>query len=375
MTAALAGCGGTPAPVIEVPPPTVTVVQPVPGSAERHFAFRATVVPRTVVRVVAETAAGRIVELRAEPGQRVAVGDILARLDDREIRLRQDQSRAERARVVATQAQAQAQQAEAQATLDDARAQLRRIADLVAGGSVTAEARDARQAAVAVDEARLRAATAQVAAAEADLRRLDAQLAELTLALERTVVAAPVPGMVVDRAVEIGDRPAPGTTLMTLAEDGVGELAAEVPERYLPAITVGQAASVRINDAEIPLTVRRVDGLTDIRTRTGIVRMAATGALPAVLGAVVVGRIPVATVAGLRLPMSALRRVDPALVMVVRDGRAAARPVELAFSDGATAIIAGGLDAGDLVVARAPGLVEDGQRVRTVAATAAADAR
>ncbi len=375
LVGALAGCAGQPEAITVVPPPTVTVVNPAPGSADREFAFRATVVPRTVVRVVAETAAGRIVDLRAEPGQRVVAGEVLARLDDREIGLRRDQSEAERTRMAAALAQAQAQQAETQATLDDARAQLRRVADLVAGGGVTAEARDGRQAAVAVAEARLRAATAQVAAAKADLRRLDAQLAELALALERTVVTAPVAGVVVGREVEVGDRPAPGTTLMTLAEDGVGELAAEVPERHLPAITVGQAATARIHDAEIPLTVRRVDGLTDTRTRTGIVRMAATGALPAVLGAVVIGRIPVATVHGLRLPLSALRRVDPALVMVVRDGRVAARPVELAFSDGATAIITAGLEAGDVVVARAPGLVEDGQAVRIVAATAAADAR
>jgi hypothetical protein len=116
--------------------------------------------------------------------------------------------------------------------------------------------------------------------------------------------------------------------------------------------------------------VRRSDGLTDARTRTGIVRMASQEPLPAVLGAVVVGRIPVASVSGLRVPMTALRRIDPALVMVVRDGRVVAQPVELAFSDGEMAIIASGLTADDLVVAKAPGLVEDGQSVRTVAADA-----
>jgi hypothetical protein len=98
--------------------------------------------------------------------------------------------------------------------------------------------------------------------------------------------------------------------------------------------------------------------------------MASQEPLPAVLGAVVVGRIPVASVSGLRVPMTALRRIDPALVMVVRDGRVVAQPVELAFSDGEMAIIASGLTADDLVVAKAPGLVEDGQSVRTVAADA-----
>ncbi len=361
----LGGCAAATKGPAEVPPATVTVVKPVAGSAERHFAFRATVVPRTQVNVVAETSAGRIIELKVEVGQRVAAGEALARLDDSEIRLTRDQAQAERAKVAATLAQAQAQLAEAQATLDDARSQLKRIDDLVAGGNATAEARDSRQAAVAVDAARLRATTAQVTAAEADLRRLDARLSELALAIERTVIIAPVAGLVVRRDAEIGDRLAQGATLASLAEDGQSEL---IPERYLPAIVVGQAATCRIGDAEVALTVRRSDGLTDTRTRTGLVRMASREPLPAVLGAVVVGRIPVASVSGLRLPLTALRRLDPALVMVVRGGRVAAQPVELAFSDGATAIIASGLAVEDLVVAKAPGLVEDGQSVRTVAA-------
>ena len=82
----LAGCGGKAKESVAVPPATVTVTKPVAGSAERHFAFRATVVPRTLVNVVAETAGGRIIELQAEVGQRVAAGERLARLDDREVR-------------------------------------------------------------------------------------------------------------------------------------------------------------------------------------------------------------------------------------------------------------------------------------------------
>jgi hypothetical protein len=148
----------------------------------------------------------------------------------------------------------------------------------------------------------------------------------------------------------------------------VSELAAEIPERYLAGIAVGQPATCRIGETEVVLSVRRNDGVTDTRSRTGIVRMASRDALPAVLGAVVVGRIPVATVSGLRLPLSALRRLDPALVMVVRAGKIAAQPVEMVFSDGETAIIAGGLSPDDLVVAKAPGLVEEGQSVRTVMA-------
>lgn len=361
----LGGCSDAAKSTVEIPPATVTVTKPVAGSAALNFAFRATVVPRTLVNVVAETSAGRIVELKAEVGQRVAAGETLARFDDREIRLLRDQTQAERAKVAAALAQAQAQQAEVQATLDDARTQLRRIGDLVAGGNASAETSDARQAAVAVGEARLRAASAQVAAAEADLRRIEAQLSEQALSLQRTVVTAPVAGLIIRRDAELGDLLAQGAILMAMAEDGRSELAAEVPERYLPAIAIGQSATCRIGDTDVALTVRRNDGVTDIRTRTGIVRMSSAEPLPAVLGAVVVGRIPVASVKGLRVPMTALRRIDPALVMVVRGGRVAAQPVEIAFSDGDVAIISGGLGADDLLVARAPGLVEDGQSVRT----------
>ena len=216
----------------------------------------------------------------------------------------------------------------------------------------------------------LRAAVALVAAADSDLRRLDAHLAELALALERTVINAPVAGLVVRRSAEIGDLLAPGAILAALAQEGTSELAAEIPERYLAGIAVGQAATCRIGEIEVALTVRRNDGVTDTRSRTGIVRMASREALPAVMGAVVVGRIPVATVSGLRLPLSALRRLDPALVMVVRAGMIAAQPVEVVFSDGEIAIIAGGLGTDALVVAKAPGLVEEGQSVRTVMADA-----
>ena len=58
------------------------------------------------------------------------------------------------------------------------------------------------------------------------------------------------------------------------------------------------------------------------------------------------------------------------LMMVVRAGMIAAQPVEVVFSDGEIAIIAGGLGTDALVVAKAPGLVEEGQSVRTVMADA-----
>jgi HlyD family secretion protein len=107
-------------------------------------------VEATEVRVAAEVG-GRVLEMLADEGRRVAAGDVLARLDTADIDLARRRASAER---------------------DQAAAQLR----LVRSG---ARGEEVRQASAQADSARadVTAMDAEVQAAREDLRRFDALLA------------------------------------------------------------------------------------------------------------------------------------------------------------------------------------------------------
>jgi multidrug efflux pump subunit AcrB/biotin carboxyl carrier protein len=148
--------------------------------------------------------AGKIVERRADVGQAVKPGQVLARLDPADAAL-------------------QATQAEAQRAL--AAADLARTRDLRAKNFVSAAALDARETAFK--------------AAEAQAQLAKNQAAYTTLVADRAGVIGQVlaePGQVVSV----------GQAVFRLAPDGEREIAISIPEGEVTGFKLGQAAEVRI---------------------------------------------------------------------------------------------------------------------------------
>ncbi len=224
---------------------------------------------------------------------------------------------------------------------------------------------------------------------EAGLASARAQLQTARLDLERTRIAAPITGRIVQKNVERGQIVAPGQALVTLADDSRLEIPVplEGPEvaRWLGVAPGGSDSHWFENFPRREVTVRwsenpgagRWQGVIsraeryDEQTRTLTLvasvdppssQTASRPNFPLVEGMFCEVAIPGLTVEdAYRLPRTAVGH--DATVLTVNDGRIASREVEIARVQGDEALITGGLEPGMVVLTSRPGVSLDGTRV------------
>jgi HlyD family secretion protein len=157
------------------------------------------------------------------------VGQVLVREGDR---VREDQPliKLESEELAASLAQAIASEKQADATLTAAHSELKRTEALVAQAFLSASRLDDAKRAVDVAQAQRQAATAAIAAARARLTQ--------------TLITAPADARVLSRQVEPGQIVQPGKALLGLALAGPTQIVAQVDERFLEQLRVGQKAVV-----------------------------------------------------------------------------------------------------------------------------------
>lgn len=236
--------------------------------------------------VVTPLVGGPVKEVRVGGTQMVNKADILVVLDDADARvdlanaeamLQQAQQRFRQtkatgssldARLSARSADAVAARARltvAQADFDKARTALNRREGLVGSGAVSAEeltsvrtayqqaraALEQAQAGVTAAEATRASAAGDLASNEAltrgvsevtapDVAAARARLAQARLNLERTIIRAPISGVVTNRQVQVGQRVAAGSPIMTLVPTDRIYVDANFKESQLKNVRAGQ---------------------------------------------------------------------------------------------------------------------------------------
>jgi HlyD family secretion protein len=308
--------------------------------------------------------------VNADIGSEVKANDVLASLNEDALILQQSQSRANRAKAEASVAQYEAQVIEAQATLDDATRQRDRTRRLSESGTSTVSQVEQAEAQVEVGRARLNAARQSVAVAQSDVEVIDAQLADVDLQLARTEVKTPVAGIVSVKNAKVGAiASGNGDPLFTVIRDGAIELVADISETDIQKAKVGQKAMVEVAGGarQIEGRVRIVSPSVDATTRLGVVHVeidADSGARAGMYGR---AAIIVEETEALALPLSAVtvgrqgaftRKVENDVVEQVA--------IETGFQDGGFIEVRKGLEAGDMVIAKAGAFVRDGDRISPV---------
>jgi len=282
--------------------------------------------------------AGKIVERRADLGQAVKAGHVLARLDP-------------------TDAGLQVTQAEAQRAL--AAADVARYRDLKAKNYISASALDARETAFK--------------AAEAQAQLAKNQASYTTLVADRAGVIGQVlaePGQVVSA----------GQAVFRLASDGEREIAIAFPEGEFSAFRLGQAAQVSFwatpGAAAKPLAgrLREISPVADPVTRTYAARVSLKDADPLLpLGMTATVRFPSATPGATRLlvPLSAIFQQgnQPAVWRVGADNTVKLQAVSVAEFTDRGAVVVAGLTGGEQIVAAGANLLTAGEKVRIAVST------
>lgn len=345
--AALAGCHRSEAVPEEIRPVRILVAQPSPVSANNVFAGE--VRPR-YQSDLGFRVSGKIASRLVNVGETVKAGQVLARLDPKDLSLNEASSAAN----VAAQ--------EAQLAVE--RADLERYRKLLDQGFVSKAEFD-RQ------ETKFKAAEAQLASVRAQARVSANQTgyAELRADQDGTITAI---------SAEAGQVVAAGQTVMQLARSGEIEIATDVPEQLVHDLKLGQAASVALWTADGKTyagRLRELSSSADAATRTYRARISLDAPPPEMrLGMTASVRFQRTDIPDLiHVPVAAFVEQGGQQGLWVFDEAAGVvhfRHVEAAAFTGNEALLASGVAPGEKLVTAGAALLKEGQKVRPLAAVA-----
>ncbi|HEV8644321.1 MAG TPA: efflux RND transporter periplasmic adaptor subunit [Burkholderiales bacterium] len=206
---------------------------------------------------VASKATGRLIWLGVEEGSRVKKDEVIARLENLDVKATREQA-------AANLQLAKANLEQGLAELRDAETALKRSEELLAQGFVSRASHDI--AVARHDKARANIASLQagIAAAQANLRGTD-------VAVEQTLIRAPFDGVVLTKTANVGDVVTPFSSaldakgaVVTMADMSTLEVEADVSESNLSRVRIGQPVEIQL------------DALPDIRFRGVVARTVPT---------------------------------------------------------------------------------------------------
>jgi len=196
---------------------------------------------------VAGKVPGKIVAIMAREGEAVVEEQVLARLDDVQVRAKVAQAKQQ---VAAAKAQCQA----ATATEQQARRDKERLRQLYDRGSAAKREAERTHSAWTVARSQLDAADAQCEAAKAMLIEVQSVLADLT-------IHAPANGTITTRIADKGEVVAAGSPLFDIVNLDRLYLKVYIPEKVIGKVRLGLPARVYTDafpDKPFPATVRYI---------------------------------------------------------------------------------------------------------------------
>ncbi|MCX7241838.1 MAG: efflux RND transporter periplasmic adaptor subunit [Burkholderiales bacterium] len=246
--------------------------------------------------VVKARVPGELQGLNVREGDRVAAGDVIARIDPSEYqsRLRQAQQQAESAR----------------AQVDIAKRNFDNNRSLVDQGFISKTALDSSLATLASAEANYRAAQAGTEVAQK--------------ALDDTVLRAPISGIVAQRLAQPGERVAVEARIVEVVDLSRLELEATVSAADSLRLRLGQNASLSVEGSAQPVTAKlvRINPSAAAGSRALLIYLTVAPQADLRQGLFAQGTLAVGTLRTLALPLSAVRtdRPEP-YVQLLRDGQ------------------------------------------------------
>ena len=328
---------------------TVNVVQPQPLVLAQTVVAHGSIQAWQEASIGSEVNGWRIAEVRANVGDRVRRGQVLA--------------------VFATElaqaenAQSRAAVAEAEAMLAEASANAQRARDLQPSGVLSAQQTNQLLTAERTAQARLEA--------------MRAALRVQQVRLAQAQVVAPDDGVISARGATVGAVVSPGQELFRLIRQGRLEWRAEVAATDLARVQPGQRVRLTpAGGAAVAGTVRMVAPTVDAATRNGLVYVDLPQPGGARAGMFARGEFELGRSSALTLPQSAvLVREGYAYVFQVGgDGKVVQTKVGIGRRDAERVEITSGLAPEARVVAVGAAFLSDGDTVRVVDAPAAGKA-
>jgi membrane fusion protein (multidrug efflux system) len=224
---------------------------------------------------IAPKVSGYLSAVLVGDNEQVKVGQVLARIDNRDYDVALDQARADvdaaKAALTSKQAQLDVQQAAvnaAKATLDVDKANLtfaaqenKRYTDLASTGYGSVQNAQQAQSRIASAQATVERDTANLVSAEKQIDLLKAEITQATAAVARatalqhqaelnvgyTAIVAPIDGVVGNRTLRVGQYVQAGTQLMSVVPVASAYIVANFKETQLTDVRKGQAVDIEVD--------------------------------------------------------------------------------------------------------------------------------
>lgn len=353
---------------------TITVAsaeQTVSGREQTILNASGYVTPRRRA-TIASKITGQIKEMHAEEGMLVQKEDVLARLDDANIKAMMKTLEAEVGAAEATIA-------EISVNLKNMKKNLARNRSLYKTGVITVKELDDSETLFDGTAARLELAQKQI-----DVSR--ARLSEMKQELDNYTIRAPFAGIVVSKDAQVGEIVSPisagggftRTGIATIVDMESLEIEVDINESFIAKVKIGQKVTATLDaypEWPIPAKVRTVIPTADRQKATVKVRISFDDLDPKILPDMGVkvsfmeeATVPETNANRVRVPLESIRQdKDKTVTFIFKNGYIESRPVKTGPSNGKFIEILAGIMPGEQVVVGDIVNLHDGQKARLAA--------
>ena len=348
---------------------TVTVREVASNGGDRTVLNASGYVTARRAATASSKVTGKVVEVLIEEGMRVKEGQVLARLDDTNVKAALDV--------------AQAQLESAKAALEETRAQLKQADLEFQRTAELAKQKIASQSDLESAEANAKTFRARLERQEKDVIVAERQVAQSQQQMDDLIIRAPFAGVVTTKDSQPGEMISPISAGGGFTRTGIGtivdmeslEIEIDVNESFINRVVPGQPVEATLDayaQWKIPCKVIAIIPTADRQKSTVKVRVGFDKLDPRILPDMAVkvafrestGSAPAASRA-MVVPKSAVRSQDGRdIVLVVQNGKAERRAVTVNSVAGDEAVLSAGVSSGEKVITDLPTGLVDGVKVK-----------
>ncbi len=320
---------------------------------------------------ISSKATGRLEWLGVAEGSRVKEGDVIARIDNRDV-VAQAQS------VEASVRAARANVEQAEVERQNAQVEFKRNQDLVDKNFISKSALDNAKA-------RLDRGKAAVSSAQANLNAALANARNAQVSVDYTQIRAPFDGVILSKSANVGDLVTPFSNatdskgaVVTMADMTTLEVEADVSESSLAKVHVDQPAEIVLDalpDSRFRGHISRMVPTVDRAKATVMTKVKFDAIDPRILPemSAKVSFLSQEVTSAQEKPLLAVnpdaigQRDGRTVVFVMRDGRAVAVPVTPGVKVGDATAVTGDVKSGEKAIAKPSASLTDGALVKIAA--------
>lgn len=371
LVLAVLGGGGYAAwrfwPAAPIPVRTATVPAASASGSSRTLLNASGYVTARRHATVSSKVTGKVIEVLVEEGMQVEEGQVLARIDDRNVQMA----------LGLAEAQLESNRrslGETQASLEQARREETRLKTAAERGAASPVELERAETQVRTLAARLERQSAEVTVAEREVMVWRQQL-------EDTVIRAPFSGVVTTKNAQPGEMISPmsvggftRTGICTIVDMDSLEIEVDVGESYINRVLPGQAVVATLDsypEWRIPARVIAIIPTADRQKATVKVRVGFDELDQRILPDMSVkvafqgAAEPAQVASGIELPAAAVVSAEGRdVAWVVRDGKVERRAVSVETRQGDRVVIRSGLSGGERVVVEPPPGLKEGVEVK-----------